>query len=187
MVRIKPEIRFSFPAVLSVILCTDTEGTAVLCLLSCVLHETGHIIAMIAEGKPPERIVFYGGGIKLSGSNSNSIPVIIGGCFVNFVLFTVFYFFGHNYVFRLFGMINFLMGIFNLMPISPLDGYNLLEKILIKLLKPENVGPVLKMTEITACLVCVPLIIIFFLNGEINFSSVVFLFYLLVVDIIEKM
>jgi len=79
------------------------------------------------------------------------------------------------------------MGIFNLMPISPLDGYNLLEKILIKLLKPENVGPVLKMTEITACLVCAPLIIIFFLNGEINFSSVVFLFYLLVVDIIEKM
>lgn len=187
MVRIKPEIRFSFPAVLSVILCTDTEGTAILCLLTCVLHEMGHIIAMVIEGKPPERIIFYGGGIKLSGSKSNSIPTITGGCFVNFLLFIVFYFLGQDYVSKLFGTINFLTGLFNLMPVSPLDGYKLLEKVLVKLLKPERVGCVLKATELIAYAVSIPLIIIFFINGEMNFSSVVFLFYLLVVDIIEKM
>lgn len=187
MVRIRPEIRFSFPAVLSVILCTDTEGTAILCLLTCILHETGHIIAMIIERKPPEHIIFYGGGIKLSGSKSNSIPVIIGGCFVNFLLFCVFYFFSRDYVSKLFGTINFLTGLFNLMPVSPLDGYRLLEKLLVRLINPEKVGSVLKVTELIAYTVSIPLIIIFFLNGEMNFSSIVFLFYLLVVDIIEKM
>lgn len=187
MVRIKPEIRFSFPAVLSVVLCTDTEGTAIFCILACILHEIGHIAVMLFKRKPPERIIFYGGGIKLSGSKSNSTAVIIGGCFVNFVLFTVFYFFGQDYVLRLFGMINFLTGVFNLMPVSPLDGYKLLEKILVRLLEPEKVGPALKVTELIACMVCAPLIIVFFINGEMNFSSVVFLFYLLVVDIIEKM
>lgn len=187
MVRIKPEIKFSFPAVLSVILCTDTEGTAVLCILSCILHELGHIIVMISEGKPPERIVFCGGGIKLKGNLSKSILSIVGGCAVNFILFIVFYFFFPEHKLKLFGMINFLTGLFNLMPVRPLDGYNLLEKILVKTLPPERIEIVLRRTELIACIIFAPLIILFFINGKMNFSSVVFLFYLFVVDIIEKM
>ena len=185
MAKLRAEMRFSFPAVLAVILCTDTEGTALLCLLACGLHEIGHIILMYAMGCPPEKIVFYGGGMKLTGGGKN-IPVIISGCAVNFLLFTVFYFFTHNYDLRLFGMINLLTGLFNLMPVQPFDGYNLLERLLTRLLPPETIAGVLKITEIIACIAAAPLIVVFFLDGGVNFSSVVFLFYLFVVDIIEK-
>ena len=187
MVRIKPEIRFSFPAVLSVILCTDSGGTALLCLLTCVLHELGHIIVMLIERNPPEKIIFYGGGIKLSGNVSKSIPVIISGCMVNFIIFFILWFLADNYIFRLFGTINLLTGLFNLMPVQPLDGYCLLEKLLIRLISPEKIACVLKITELIACAAAAPLIIVFFMNGIMNFSSVVFLFYIFVVDIIEKM
>ncbi len=187
MVKIKPELRFSFPAVLAVILSTDTEGTALLCLLACGLHELGHIIVMLIEGRPPERIIFYGGGIKLSGNKSNSIPAIISGCLVNFTLFGIFYFFGGNYTLKLFGMINFLTGFFNLMPIQPLDGYYLLEKAVIRLFPAERIAAVIKFVEIAASVIFAPMIIALFLHGEMNFSSVIFLFYLLVVDIIENL
>ena len=184
MVKIRAEMRFSFPAVLAVIFCTDTEGTAVMCLFSCALHELGHIIVMYVLGCPPERIIFYGGGIKLTGGGK-SIPVIISGCAVNFMLFAAFYFLSDDYQMRLFGVINLLTGAFNLMPVKPFDGYNLLEKLLIKLLPFEKTAAVLKMTELTACVAAAPLIVVFFLNGGVNFSSVVFLFYLFVVDIVE--
>ncbi len=187
MVKTKAEVRFSFPAVLSVILCTDTEGTAVLCILACTLHELGHIIMMLFEGKSPEKIIFCGGGIRLSGGINRSIPVIIGGCAVNFILFGIFYGLCSDYSLKLFGMINFLTGLFNLMPVQPLDGYHLLEKLLIKAISPEKVGAALRITEITACVLSAPFIILFFLNSGVNFSLVIFLFYLFVVDIVEKM
>ncbi len=187
MVKIKPEIRFSFPAVLSVILCTDPEGTALLCLLACGLHELGHIIVMLIERNPPEKIIFYGGGIRLGGNASKTIPVIVSGCAVNFILFIAFYFFADNYIYRLFGMINLLTGLFNLMPVQPLDGYLLLERLMVRFIAPEKIAWVLKITELIACAAAAPLIIVFFLNGMMNFSSVVFLFYIFVVDIIEKM
>ncbi len=186
MVKTRAEMRFSFPAVLALILCTDIKGTALMCLLACALHETGHIAVMYAMGCPPERITLYGGGMKLTGGGKN-IPVIISGCAVNFLLFTAFYFLGGNYDFRLFGVINLLTGLFNLMPVSPFDGYNLLERLIIRLFTPERAISVMKNVEIIACIVISPLIILFFLGGNVNFSSVVFLFYLFVVDIIENL
>ena len=187
MVKTKIELKFSFLAVLSVILCTDTEGTALQCLLACALHEAGHIIAMLFLDDPPEKIVFAGGGIKLKGKNDKKPVVIIGGCFVNFVLFGILYFLSSNYSFRLFGTINLLTGVFNLIPVCPLDGYHLLEIVLIKLISPEKVGKVLKITEITACVLSAPFILIFFFRGSVNFSLVIFLFYLFLVDIIENL
>ncbi len=186
MPEIKFELKFSFPAVLAVILLTDTEGTAFFCLLACGLHEMGHIAVMLLTGKPPEKISLYGGGIRLTGG-LKTIPVIISGCSVNFLLFVIFWFLGKSYDFKLFGMINLLTGIFNLMPIQPLDGYNLIEKLIIRIVPVEKVSFIMRITEITASLLAAPLIILFFLNGKMNFSSVIFLFYIFVVDIIENL
>ena len=186
MFKTRITMRFSFPAVLALTLCTDTKGTALMCLLACALHETGHIVVMYAMGCPPERITLYGGGMKLTGGGK-SIPVIISGCAVNFFLFAAFYFFAAEYNLRLFGVINLLTGLFNLMPVQPFDGYNLLERLIIKLFPPEKAISVMKAVEIVACVVISPLIILFFLGGNVNFSSVVFLFYLFVVDIIENL
>ena len=186
MAKTRLEVAFSFPMVLAVVLCTDTKGTALLCLLACVLHEMGHIAVMCAKGRPPEKITLYGAGMKLTGGGK-SISVIISGCAVNFMLFTAFYFFTADYNLRLFGAINLLTGFFNLMPVRPFDGYNLLERVTVMFLSPEKAVSVLKVVEIAACIISAPVIILLFFGGGLNFSSVVFLFYLFVVDIVEKM
>lgn len=186
MVRTELEISFSFPMVLAIVLCTDTQGTALLCLLACTLHEAGHIVVMYIGGRPPGKITLYGGGMKLTGGGK-SIPVIISGCAVNFLLFTTFYFFCTDYNLKLFGVINLLTGLFNLIPVQPFDGYNLLERLTISFMPPEKAVCVLKFVEVAACIASAPLIILIFFNGGVNFSSVVFLFYLFVVDIVEKM
>lgn len=186
MARIKFEMKFSFPAVLAVIFLTDTAGTALFCLCACALHEAGHVIVMLLSGNPPEKITFCGGGIRLSGG-FKTIPAIISGCCVNFLLFTVFWFFSTSRDLKLFAMINLLAGIFNLMPIQPLDGYNLVEKIAVRFFTYERIGGVMRLIEITACVLSAPLIVLLFLNGSVNFSSVIFLFYIFVVDIIENL
>lgn len=187
MGKIKAEIKFSFAAVLSVVLCTDTEGTAVLCIICCLLHETGHIIPMMIEKNPPEKIIFRGGGIKLKGGSWHSIFVILGGCIFNFLLFSVFYFLFGGYRLRLFGVLNLLTGLFNLLPVQPLDGYRLLEKAVLKYASAEKAENILKVSEIFSCILIIPFIIIFFIGGKINFSSVIFLFYLFAVDILENL
>ncbi|MBQ8902968.1 MAG: hypothetical protein IJY73_01540, partial [Oscillospiraceae bacterium] len=78
-------------------------------------------------------------------------------------------------------------GLFNMIPVQPFDGYNLLERIITSFLSPEKIAAVLKWIEIVACVAAAPVIVVFFLDGWVNFSSVVFLFYLFVVDIMEKM
>lgn len=189
--RFAAEVRFSFPAVLSLLLCTDGAGTALFCLLSCMLHEVGHILAMLLDGRPPRRITFYGGGILLSQEGFGSVRALLGGVAVNLLLFFVFFFYG---IWRggssralLFGAVNLLTGGLNLLPIRPLDGGRLLERALLRLLPPERVPRLMRGIETAAGLLLVPSVIFFFARGMIGFSSVVFLIYLLAVDFLEKL
>lgn len=184
-------MRFSFPAVLSLLLCTDTEGTALLCLLSCMLHELGHILMMLLERKPPRKITFYGGGVLLSAEGFGSARVLLGGAAVNFLLFSVFFFWGSlrggSPRLLLFGAVNLLTGLLNLLPIRPLDGGMLLERALLRLLPPERVMRVMRAVEAAAGALLIPTVVFLFSRGMIGFSAVVFLIYLLAVDFLEKL
>lgn len=181
--RFSAEVRFSFPAVLSLLICTDTEGTALLCLLSCMLHELGHVLMMLLDGCPPRKMTFYGGGILLSAERFGSVRVLLGGVAVNFLLFFVFFF----WCSPLFGAVNLLTGLLNLLPIRPLDGGRLLERALLRLLPPERVLRVMSVTEAAAGALLIPTVILLFARGRIGFSAVVFLIYLLAVDFLEKL
>lgn len=178
------EVRFSFPAVLSLLLCTDREGTALLCLLCCILHELGHIAAMLIERKPPRKITFYGGGILLSSDWISSIPVLLGGCAVNFVLSAVFLLWG---IFPMFGALNLLTGLLNLLPMRPLDGGMLLERAYLRFFPPERVVRLMAVTEAAAGALLVPVVAVLFYKGAVGISAVIFLIYLLAVEIFEKL
>ncbi len=183
----KIRIGFSFLAVLGFILCTDNEGTAVLCLAACALHELGHLAVMLIERKLPYEISFYGGGVHIKGG-SNSLPAVSGGCIVNTVLFFVFYFLPFaDEKCKLFAVINLLVAAINLIPVNELDGRAILEKILLKALSPEKVIRIVDIAEKTAVILAVPTVVLLSASGVIGFSSLVFLFYILAVDIFDKM
>ena len=177
---------FSFFAVMGFLICTDRDGTAFLCLLSCVLHEFGHLAVMLWERRPPALIRLYGGGIHISGGNA-SIPAVTAGCAANLILFAVF---GlpawENRSLRLFGAFNLLICLFNLLPIRELDGKLLLDKLLLRALPAEKAARVSDICEKAATAAVLPAAVFLVFAGKLNFSAIIFFFYLSAVEIFEK-
>lgn len=178
-------MKFSFPAVLSLVLCTDKAGTALFCLIACFLHELGHIAVLFGEGNIPRKITFYGGGIRLDMGGRYSVPALFAGCFANFFLFCLFCF-GKSEKMRLFAVVNLLTGMLNLLPIRPLDGGMLLERFLNRLVRPEKLGGIMRAVEIIVGTAVVPTAIFMFAKGLFGISSFVFMAYLLGLEIIER-
>lgn len=182
----KLEAGFSFFAVLGFIVCTDREGTALLCLLSCVLHELGHLAVMCAEKRPPERIRLYGGGMHIVGG-STSFPAAAAGCAVNILLFCGFFLIPwESRGMRLFGVINLLTAAFNLLPFGELDGKLMLDKALIQAFPPEKAARYSSICEEAAAAVIIPAAAALVFSGYLNISALIFLFYVFAVEILEK-
>lgn len=180
------EAGFSFFAVTGFLICTDRGGTVFMCLLSCALHELGHLTVMLWERKPPSLIRLYGGGIHISGG-STSVPAVIAGCTANLVLFAVF---GlpswESRALRLFGAFNLLICLFNLLPIRELDGKLLLDRLLLRALPAEKAVRVSSVCEKAAAAAMLPAALFLVFTGKLNFSAIIFFFYLSAVEIFEK-
>ena len=158
-----------------------------LCALGCVLHECGHLAVMLAERRPPSSVVFCGGGIHICGG-STSLPAVIAGCAVNAALFLVFGLIPwENEKIRLFGVCNLLIAAFNLLPLRELDGKRLLDLALIRAFPPEKAVHLSEICEQIMTAIVLPAVILLVFSGYLNFSAVIFFFYILAVDILEKL
>ena len=185
--RIKLRLRFSFPAVLALLICTDKEGTAILCLMGSLLHEMGHLIIMLSEKKPPSEIILYGGGIHIHGG-SRSFLAASGGCIMNILIFVLFWFIlPDRGNIRLFAVINLILAAVNLLPIKELDGRRILECCFIGVMLPERAIKAVDIAERVSLILVLPAVIIPVFSGYMSFSAIIFFFYLLAVDIFDKM
>lgn len=183
---IKLEAGFSFFAVLGFMICTDRSGTSLLCLLSCVLHELGHLAVMLAEKRLPERIKLYGGGMHIRGG-STSFPAAAAGCIVNTLLFCVFFLIPwESRELRLFGVINLLNAAFNLLPFGELDGKLMLDKALIRAFPPEKAARYSSVCEKAVTAAVLPAAVFLVFSGYLNISALIFFFYNFAVEILEK-
>lgn len=182
--RVKIRVSFSFFAALSLLICTDKQGTAILCLLACFLHELGHLCVLFGEGNIPRSITLRAGGIRLDCGNRRSVPALLGGCFVNFLLFNILYISGVEN--QLFAVINLLTAALNLLPIRPLDGGLLLEQFLCRHIRAEKVDKAIYLTEAIVGTAAILSGIYLFTRGAVSASSGLFLAYLLGLEILEK-
>lgn len=180
------EVSFSFLAVLGFLICADRDGNAVLCLLACMLHEAGHLAVMLIERKPPSSVVLYGGGIHICGG-STSLAAVSAGVITNVLLFLVFGLIPWEYEkLRMFGVINLLIAAFNLLPVGELDGKLMLDKALIKAFPPEKAVRYSDISGKVALLFVLPAAVTLVFSGYLNFTAVTFFFFLLGVEILEK-
>ena len=107
----------------------ELEGF-VWCCAAVTVHESGHLIAMCALGKPPERICVSLFNIKIEDgkrqgeSLKNSLIIIFSGPAANFICFILFYllYLGCNEIFLPGSIANLSVGLFNILPVISLDG-----------------------------------------------------------------
>ncbi len=165
---------FSFFAVVSfTCLLGGNSGKMLVMLACCVLHESGHLAAMLLCGCKPEGITFYGGGICLSGAKrinsfGKDVFILASGCAVNFALAFVSCALRGRLTF--FAQTNLLLGGFNLLPSGCLDGGRLLDL----LLAPHKA----KAVKTTFALLVAALAAVSALRGSVSVSLLCVLAYM---------
>lgn len=121
-INIKPlRISFTFGFFFVLGITTLREcGIGVWSLLFCILHELGHLCAMLVLGAEISQITFYGAGIKIISDGISDLPplrqaaIYLCGPAVNLALAAIL----HGVP----SAINLFLGAFNLLPLSYFDG-----------------------------------------------------------------
>lgn len=88
---------------------------------------------------------------------------------------------------RLFAVINLILCAINLLPVKELDGRRILECCFIGAMSPERAMIAVDIAERVALVLVLPAVIILVFSGYMSFSAIIFFFYLLAVDIFDKM
>lgn len=96
------------------------QSLGALPLLFCVLHETGHLCAMLLLRARVSEITFYGAGIRITSDGISDLAplrqavIYLSGPAVNLALAAV--------LNGELSLINLFLGLFNLLPVSYFDG-----------------------------------------------------------------
>ena len=178
-------ISFLFVAVVSLMLATDKTGLALPTLFAVSLHEMGHLLAMWIVGTPPKSIRLIPASVQITRSISsrykNDIIIALSGPIVNFALFLTLYInyltFGSEGILS-YSLINLIVGLFNLLPVTGLDGGTVLFSLIAK--KRDINKAMLTLRIISLCLgaVCLILGITLTLRGKLNVSVYIISIYL---------
>lgn len=184
---IKISIHFSFFAAAALLMLCRESDYAICGLYACLLHETGHLVAMYVLNQPIKRLVFYGAGIKIVQPPMSiklrmrdELLILSAGCAANFIIAAVSFILNNE----VFAAVNMLIGIFNLLPLIFLDGGKIILTLLYYYLDSENGLKAEKYLK-AADIIIIPLVLIIFKAlGLGNFTLYVTLIYLLFTAII---
>lgn len=180
--RVRVRVEFWFLLLLCLFLLLDRQGFFPLILTTILLHEGSHLLMMGLVGQPVRSVTFapYGVGVERSPcpglSKWREMAVYAAGPAGNLLVFLLVRLFApHRFLWDLFGVMNLVVGGFNLLPIQSLDGGCLLRTLLAG--RGARMG--LLSTAVSA-LVLIPLFalgfVLFFRGG--NISLLLTCFYL---------
>lgn len=139
---------FSFFAVLALFFFFDS-GMGICAFVSCIFHELGHLIVMRICDIPIERLLFYGGGIRLSADIERSsfpvrLAVLFAGCAFNLLLAGVLLCAGAHTA----AAVNVFICLLNLLPISYLDGAQLARAVIFRFCEPRRAERTLRIFQL---------------------------------------
>lgn len=148
------------------------------CVIAVIIHELGHLSAMIYYGYMPDKITISPFEIKIVNysrqikSTRENFFIVFFGPFVNFICFILFYllYLINSNFFVPFAAANLCTCLFNMLPAMSLDGGQLLYILLCKRFSEKTAE---RVVFFTAVLVLVPLTAVGFivlLNSKYNFS-----------------
>jgi len=185
-------VSFFFTSIITIMLATDRTGMALPTLFAVIIHELGHLFAMWVLDCAPKQVKLIPASIQITSEFSkryrNDILIALCGPLINFVLFLTLYF---NYLaFKnelvlCYALLNLIVFVFNILPVTGLDGGTILFSILVK--KMEYYRTKLTVNIITIAVACAVLIIAVTLTvrGKINVSLYIIGIYLLLMTLFK--
>ena len=147
------QFRFSLPAAvwLTFVLFFDRSGGAVYSICAAAFHECGHLCVLFLLHDKPKTVSFGAFGMRIEQQGSLTLSygqeflVALAGPVCNLLLGMILLF-SHL---RMAAGINFALALFNLLPLRPMDGGQMLHALLCRKIPQERADKICK--KIAVC------------------------------------
>ncbi|MDD6479490.1 MAG: site-2 protease family protein [Oscillospiraceae bacterium] len=185
-------ISFIFAAVITVMLFFDRTTLFLPSAIAIILHELGHLFAMWLCECTPKEIKLIPASVQIirgfSSKPYGESIIALFGPIVNLVIFLVFLvnylYFKDEWVIK-FGLINLIIGIFNLLPVKGLDGGTVLYNIVSEKKGLRTAERLLNIITFVSSLTLFVLGIFTIINGKVNITVFIMAIYLLLSVVIK--
>lgn len=186
--KLEIEISYALVCIAAVCIILNLFSGFMCCALAVVIHELGHLCAMLIVGCAPEKIRISPFEIKIFDpkrhlrTEKQNFFIIFFGPLFNFICFIPFYLLyllGNEY-FLPFAAANLSVGLFNSLPVLSLDGGQMIYIILRKRLEADAAE---RTVDIITFITVFPLAVLGFavlFNSKYNFSLLFVCAYLIV-------
>lgn len=185
-------VSFLFTAVITAMLAFDRTGFILPLLFAVLIHEAGHLAAMWILDCAPKRVRLVPAAVeittKINSGGKYEIIIALCGPLVNLLLFATLFVnylaFGNDSYLTV-GLINLLIGLFNLLPVTGLDGGTVLFNILCRKTDPARAGLIMRIINFSVAAAALIAAITLCFKGQFNLSFFILALYLAVMSIIK--
>lgn len=186
-------VSFFFTAVVTIMLATDRTGIALPTIFAVILHEIGHLFAMWVLDCVPKQVKLIPASVQITSNFSkryrNDILIALCGPVINLILFLTLYFnylcFKNELVLH-YALINLLVGSFNLLPVSGLDGGTVLFCLLVKKIEFSRSKLIVKLVTLLFAVIILIIGITLTVRGKVNLSLYILGLYFLIIAIMKN-
>ena len=186
-------ISFLFCAVVCFMLVVDRTGLVIPTLFAVFIHESGHLLAMWAADCQPRAIRLIPTSVQVvrgfSPKKHGEVAITICGPVANIVIFGVLianYFIFENQQSLTFSLLNLVIAIFNLLPVSGLDGGTLLTISLSHFTDIYKAESIVRIITVVFAFVAFLLGVYLWVSGTVNISVFIVAVYLGVCSLVKK-
>jgi len=186
--NISVNISFYFAAVLTLSLLLDKTNISFYSILSALLHETGHMLCLFFLKAKPKEIKFGLFGMRIVRGNKtlsykSEVITALSGPLVNIILFAVFLYPQKT---LMFSAVNLALGLFNLLPVKPMDGGEALYYFLCSFCEENRIKRITDATTFLTVIFLTAAGVMVFVKSGYNFMllavSVYIVFYRLTLE-----
>lgn len=186
-------ISFLFCAIFCFMLVIDRTGLILPTIFAVFIHESGHLLAMWAADCQPKVIRLIPTSVQIirgfSSKKYSELAITICGPAANLVVFGVFWV--NSIIFKneeslKFAILNLVIAMFNLLPISGLDGGTLLSLFLAKFTDIYKAESIVRIITVIFAFIAFLLGVYLWVSGTVNISVFIVAVYLAVCGFIKK-
>lgn len=186
-------ISFLFCATLCFMIAIDRTGLIIPTLFAVFIHESGHLLAMWAADCQPKAVRLIPTSVQIirgfSHKKYGEAAIAFCGPAANLVLFGVLYanynIFGSEISLN-FAILNLVIAVFNLLPVSGLDGGTILTLFIARFTNIYKAESIIRIVTVVFAVVAFLLGVYLASSGTVNISVFIVAIYLLVCGMIKK-